>query len=452
MVFTKYHEIFELNSKFYLFNTNNGALIEFDNLKTLNEYTNDNFQALSDEDKSILLEQEFLVDEDFDVKQHLCNKLNYNLSKYSLNKDEVKIDFALTDGCNFCCPYCFEKENLNCAKLDSSHLLKTSEKLFYYITQLVEKFHVKKVKIVYYGGEPTLEKKFIAEFSKKVKDYLHKHGCEYRYNIITNGYLIDEQFLKSLTYEDCEFIQITIDGEKDFHNSRRTNKAKINTFDKIIENINLCAQLQFKTVIRLNIDKTNIESEKKFLDNIDRLFNKDFLGKYIFVDLARVFGTDNSYDLVEFEEIRKLLVKKCRKYSLLNEGLKAKSVSTFCIAESISRDIVIDNKGNLYRCWNNVFDNNCRINTLDDLINNQFDPYDKTDITLDFVEDLSLNCINKGKCFKCKFIKYCQGLCPRIRKNIIEKIDKDIYTEDLCKEIIKKRIFSIIEGVVKEND
>lgn len=450
MVFTKYHEIFEIDKVRYLFNTNNGALIELDDdsfSKIENSVKSNDFSEFSTSELEILKEQEFIVDDDCYQRQTLINRLNYNLSKYSLDKDEVKIDFALTNNCNFCCPYCFEKDNLGCGIVNRESLIKTGETLFKYIKNLVEKHSIKRLKIVYYGGEPTLEKDFIIEYGNKIKKYLNDNGCAYRFNIITNGFLLDEEFLSRLNSEDCEFIQVTIDGDKDFHNSRRTNKAKINTFDKIVNNVNLCSKYKLKTVIRLNIDKTNVESEIVFLDKMEHLFKPEYLGKYIFLDIARVFGSENSYDLYEFEDIRKMFVEKTEKYDMIHQNLNVQELSTFCIAESVSRDLVIDNEGKLYRCWNNVFDDKCKINTLDDVINNNYDPYDKTDITLDFVESMSLNNVNNGKCFECKYIKYCHGLCPRIRKSILEGIERNIYKDNECQEIMKKRISSIIKSM-----
>lgn len=89
-------------------------------------------------------------------------------------------------------------------------------------------------------------------------------------------------------------------------------------------------------------------------------------------------------------------------------------------------------------------DENFKIGTIQERLNNNCDPYDNSDITLDFVENMSLMNANNSKCFSCKYIKYCQGLCPRIRKNITENIDRNIYKNNECKKIIKKRIQQLI--------
>lgn len=174
------------------------------------------------------------------------------------------------------------------------------------------------------------------------------------------------------------------------------------------------------------------------------MLEKKYFGQYIFVDIARVFGSINSFNLFEYEKYREELFDICYKQKLVNANLLVSNLNTFCIAESLTKDIVLDSNGNLYRCWNNVFDENFKIGTIKERLINNCDPYDSSDITLDFVENMSLMNVNNSKCFSCKYIKYCQGLCPRIRKNIIENIDRNIYKNNECKKIIKKRIQQLI--------
>ena len=446
MELTNYCEIFNINNKKFLFNTNNGSLIVLDlesYKKIILFKKNKDIAIFSEDEIAVLIDQEFLVESNFDEEIKNKNKLTYNISKYSSEKESVKIDFAITNLCNFCCPYCFERENLNKKERCSSNLIKTSEYLYQYIDKVTLDY-VKDLKIVYYGGEPTLEKNFIIKFNEKVKNLCVEKNIKFHFNIISNGYLIDEDFVKHLQFEDCDFIQITIDGEKEFHNSRRTNKCKINTFDKIIYNINKCAENKIKIVIRLNVDKQNYQSIKQFLEKIANLLGEKYFGQYIFVDIARVFGSINSFNLFEYEKYREELFDICYKQKLVNANLMVSNLNTFCIAESLTKDIVLDSNGNLYRCWNNVFDENFKIGTIQERLNNNCDPYDNSDITLDFVENMSLMNVNNSKCFSCKYIKYCQGLCHSIRKNIIENIDQNIYKNNECKKIIKKRIQQLI--------
>ena len=232
----------------------------------------------------------------------------------------------------------------------------------------------------------------------------------------------------------------------------RTNINKINTFDTIIENTNLLVSNKFYTVIRLNVDKTNYKSVSNLLSKLKNLVSEKYFGEYLTVDIARVFGSDKSFDLYEYEDIRQELFNIASANKLIKINLGCKDLTTFCIAEGLSDDLVIDFKGNLYRCWNNVFNTNHRIGTIDELKLRNYNPYEITNITLEFVNKLSLNRVNGGKCFDCEFCKYCHGLCPAVRKSIINGEERNIYKNDECKEIIKKRLNQLLRCKLENND
>ena len=445
---TKYIYKTKIKNKEYWLNLNNSAIIELDNdtLKKIKEYKKTQDKTIFSEfEYNTLCELEFLVDENHDENVKSVNELTYNISKYNNKKDRIKIDFALTNKCNFCCPYCFEKEELNkCIDNQNSKLKETAVKLMNYIDIMLD-CGIKDLEVVFYGGEPTLEKEFIIDFIQNIKEKCLNKQANFSYVFVTNGFLFDIEFIKKLNRDDCKFIQITLDGEKDFHNSRRTNVNKINTFDILIRNINSLLEMKFKTVIRLNVDKTNFISVKCLLNNIDKLCNYNKDANYLSVDIARVFGSEDSYDLYEYEDVRKELVDIAFDKHLMQTRMGAKPLTTFCIAESLSNDLVIDNFGNLYRCWNNVFNNEYKIGTIDDLLKRECDPFETSNKTLEFVQKYSLSNVNNRKCFDCEFCKYCQGLCPNVRKLILDGEERNIYKNNECKKIIKKRLKQMIE-------
>lgn len=449
MKLSKYCELFEFDDKKYLFNFNNGSLIELDNesILKIKKAINLNQYEFREEEINILASQNFLVEDNFDENQKNINKITYSISKYNNDKTFLKVDFALTNQCNFNCPYCFEKDNLCKIGINNENKLsETGELLLTYIEKKLIK-GVTYVEIVFYGGEPTLEKNFIINFINKLDLLCNKYNAEYKYVFITNGFLFDENFILELDNSHCKFIQVTIDGEKERHNTRRTNVAKVNTFDTIVENINKLVKNGFHVVIRLNVDKESFSSIKRFLINIENLIPKEYFGKYLSVDIARVFGCCGAYDLYEYENYRKELVDISIDKNLIKPRLNCKDLTTFCIAESLSNDLVIDFKGNLYRCWNNVFDESFKIGTLDNLLQRDCNVFETSERTLEFVSNLSLDKVNSGKCFECKYCKYCQGLCPAIRKNIIHSIDRNIYNNEECKQIVRKRVEQLIKYI-----
>lgn len=95
MELTNYCEIFNINNKKFLFNTNNGSLIVLDlesYKKIILFKKNKDIAIFSEDEIAVLIDQEFLVESNFDEEIKNRNKLTYNISKYSSEKESVKID------------------------------------------------------------------------------------------------------------------------------------------------------------------------------------------------------------------------------------------------------------------------------------------------------------------------------------------------------------------------
>ncbi len=131
------------------------------------------------------------------------------LARY--NKEIINLTIAPTLDCNFNCEYCFEENRIQEYMNDE-----TENAIIEYINTIGEN---KDVRITWYGGEPLLDKKRIYSISRKVQE---KHNL--LSSIITNGYLLDKEFIDDLKNLNIISIQITIDGSEDTHNRRRPHK------------------------------------------------------------------------------------------------------------------------------------------------------------------------------------------------------------------------------------
>ena len=69
---------------------------------------------------------------------------------------------VFTGGCNFRCPYCFEKDVLRPGKMTDS----TVNDIYKFIEK--EMSHLEAVNITWYGGEPLLEMETICTLSKRL--------------------------------------------------------------------------------------------------------------------------------------------------------------------------------------------------------------------------------------------------------------------------------------------
>ncbi|QRG87293.1 radical SAM/SPASM domain-containing protein [Bulleidia sp. zg-1006] len=443
MKFSKYQIATRINDKYILFNTYNSAIIEL-NKQTYDKYqlakkTND-CTLFDEQEIEILTNENFIVSEDEEVTREKEIADTYFKSKIS-NGASVKIDIGITNKCNFHCSYCFENGNRDTYQNTMDEV--KFEKLFLQLKEYVNNCldnEIKNVEIVWYGGEPSLELERIIEINKYFSNYSKTRGFTYSNIIITNGFSISKKFLSQLKEQNIQYIQITLDGLRDYHNARRNIDNKTDSFSIILENIKKLIEFQTEVVIRINIDKNNSSNILKLINFLYKYFNHDYIGKYLFIALGRVFGSISSYTHEEYADIYSNIFKKANKLGFIKEFIDCGVVTAFCTAETDNLNVTIDYDGNIYKCWNDIFNKNNMIGniyTRDRL---------ESPIKKIYMDDLSLENVNNGNCLKCKMIKFCGGLCPYTRLLIKKGIEDNIYTNNVCEKIARKHLIANLKG------
>ena len=123
-----------------------------------------------------------------------------------------------------------------------------------------------------FGGEPLLPQ------NRCLLEHIIKQAPEKCYDIITNGYYLD-QYVDLLSQIDVSYVMVTLDGGRSIHDKKRVLANGGPTFDTILNNIQTCLQNRIAIRIRMNIDGDTIsESERlrnellqKFQDYTDLL-------------------------------------------------------------------------------------------------------------------------------------------------------------------------------------
>ena len=439
---TKYRELITLDEHLILYNLINGSLLELDN-NTYERFSNldsDELQkVLSDDEIELLNNTGFIVD---DKNISDLNQLTYHKSKYS-DGNIIKIDIPITDECNFVCPYCFEKDCRKssegcCAEQESMEREEFLDELLLYLENRITNT-VKEIQIVWYGGEPLLEQKLIIQYGKQLEDFGKKHNIKISQAIVTNGFLLNERLIYELAQFNISFIQITLDGPEEIHNRTRNLTVPVNSYHVILKNISKALRAGLTIIIRVNVDKKNIVAVNQLIDDLTCCDIHEYIGKTLFFDLARIFGSEDSFDLMSYEKaIRELTIKACRLH-FMKPMVQIGSLNAFCAAECSNSSYVIDYNGNMYKCWNNVFN---RAKIIANIRNVNRSSAELIQKESKVVEDVSLDNLNDRKCFSCKYVLYCQGMCPFVRKRIFKKTENDQYHEYTvnCMDVIRERI------------
>lgn len=271
--------------------------------------------------------------------------------------------FLITYDCNFRCPYCYEAGIAQDKIRQKVFTKEMVDKAYNAIMEIQPQEKLRSQTIALYGGEPLLKE------NKEITQYIIAKGKElnFKFHAITNGYDLD-------SYEDLlspnliSHLQITIDGMKNLHNTRRVHFAGYETFDKIVANIGLALKKDVSIVVRVNTDRNNFDDLlqlKRLFDELHYTENDKFS-----IDSALLRNYDETNDSKknlafltqkEFVEKHKELKFEygCHDYGALRNLHSAivnhkplQFRSTFCAAQTNSN--VLDPFGKIYPCWDVV--------------------------------------------------------------------------------------------------
>ena len=270
--FTKYHYIHKVDDDhYYLLHTLLGGLelISPDEKKLIDKWISDtSINPQNDfEDKLFtdLLSRKYILSSE-DEKNLFQNAVK--LAQKSSENSKQVITFVLSYNCNFCCPYCFEKDKDNESRVLSKELI---DKVF--------DLHNNNIPFIcFYGGEP-----FLTEHREAI-EYIVSKAPNACYSAITNGYNLD-LFLDILKKVKTDFFQITLDGVQEIHDKFRKLKDGGETYEKILNNIDLLLQNNIAVKIRMNITEQNISS---CISLREQLSNK-YKNKPLYFELQPVF-------------------------------------------------------------------------------------------------------------------------------------------------------------------
>ncbi|MDM8157023.1 radical SAM protein [Amedibacillus dolichus] len=418
MKFSKFNITFDYNNKSYLTNTFSKSILEIDSrIKRIIE--NNISDALSKNEESLLGEHGFMVNESIDE----IGLLRYRSNKLKNDKSEMEFVICPTLECNFSCTYCFESPRKGCMSQE------IQDQVLQFIFEKVNDPDNKSVHIIWFGGEPLLYPDILLKMNDKLYQYCKENNKLFKSEIITNGYLLNVELVEKLIKCHIEHLQITLDGAKCSHDSRRILKNGDGTFDVIYKNLELLFNKPITVSLRMNVDKTNLENIADLEKSILKLNNPNIICHPAIVELSDMHFQDIKekcfYDDSELQMYygHPTISKYYNSYKCSDYGLR----SFFCEAEH-EHSFVIDEIGNVYKCWNSVGVDDEVYCTVKDTTPNPA-------IVSVF---LGRDPFTEKKCVDCPYIPICAGGCVMQKKlrneneccdnkfNFLESVKKSI--------------------------
>ncbi len=89
--------------------------------------------------------------------------------------------------------------------------------------QAIER-HCNHISICLFGGEPLINFDIAKYILGEIEVFCKENDLTYSCFVITNGTLLSKEVLEDLIYHNCNMIQVTLDGVRETHDSRRMYK------------------------------------------------------------------------------------------------------------------------------------------------------------------------------------------------------------------------------------
>jgi uncharacterized protein len=248
-----YNLFFDVDDAIILFNSYRGTLIEVPS--ELQKYLQENeIHNISASIIGDLFDLGFLVHaSDDELSQYVAA---YEESKNKTG--ELWLKLFLATSCNLRCHYCYQNAPEKVGKVISKAAL---ERLLRWLNAEYSSGSINVLNLELYGGEPLLASLHLSNFITSLNKISESHGSFVNYSIVTNGTLLNDELI-DLFIANKVAMQITLDGDKATHDSRRTWKMTgLGTFDEICRNIEkICAKGGEKLIrLRMNVDQENIQ-------------------------------------------------------------------------------------------------------------------------------------------------------------------------------------------------
>jgi uncharacterized protein len=401
--------------KFVIYNTISNALIESDVeqvelLKSLiGSNSLDNLKDLFNDNIDLLIKDGIFISTEVDEKELIKNRTiqlrrDFDSSKF------LYITICPTNACNLRCIYCFEKE-----KGEKVIENNNSSDIINYIESIIkEQSNIQTLDIMWYGGEPLMNFKYIEDISEKLILLANKFEKEYKAGIITNGTLLSQEIIDRFEQLKISDVQISIDGGKSSHNKKRIYKEGKGTYDVILKNASLLPK-KLKTTIRIHCDTIVLNSLNELFSDLEKHGIWPQRAGFVTLNLANL-KSDGNISEGEFFKAREFFrIMQLRYYNrwarnnnVKQAGLKVKypSIMTpFCGTASSVNGCVIDDKGYASKCFEDVY---CKDK-------NAFHLKDKNSKNNNYTNYVDYNKFTSDiKCNNCKIMPICETNCIKL--------------------------------------
>ncbi len=355
-----------------------------------------------------------LIDDDVDELRLIESR--FFKARFS-NTQPLMFTIAPTMRCNLACSYCYAAEATACP---SSMSQSTIQQVGNFIGNLLaaRPEHLRRINVSWAGGEPLADIPTFTSLAEEIFNKTESLGALYWGNgLVTNGTLLEEKLLNQLIVQPFKIrlIQLTLDGPRALHDSRRIALTKKPTFDLICGKMALAKQY-VDIHVRVHVD-ANFEPSRfqQVIDDVLQTGAVETCDTNVTFHLGRLHCTSLSlncqttgsgipvmsvdrYSALELECAR--VAKAAGVRFGMQDWAEPLDVPCGSVQEA---NYVIDAEGNLGKCWESMGMDKDTVGTVNCGPSFHCSAYHKW---LDF------NPFVRATCRECNYLPLCVGGCP----------------------------------------
>lgn len=322
-------------------------LSKYDNYITCNEEIVNVLKEVKNEEeielmKSLLpyIQQEYKI-------RNIIKEIEKNKT---LKKDIDTLQVNTSYSCNMRCKYCFAEDGSHgksgFMKLEDIH------KVYDFINK---NNHKDTFKVVFVGGEPLINKKYVYEFINKEEEC----NANLSYIIITNGTLIDDKIVDLMKNKNL-MLNISIDSnDKKINDYLRPMQGENSSYSTLIDDkFVMMEDVKEKISINCTVTKNNLHISEMFKEFYKNGFSK-FHFQEVVTENSNLKIDDKDADILidEYKKITQYLTKIVDRNETINcypltDGLLEleKRQPKYCKCTTMENIIAVSPDFKLYPC------------------------------------------------------------------------------------------------------
>ncbi len=356
-----------------------------------------------------------LVDNGFIVKDDI-DELSIIRERHKKAVDDKNYFLIIlpTLNCNYKCWYCIQDHVPSI--MDASTLRSICNHIDYMISQE----HITSLHLDWFGGEPFM---FFDKIIKPITKYAIKRCKEqnipFMCGATTNGYFINGKISRQLTDLQFRQFQITLDGEKQYHDKVKFTKGCESTFDHVLGNINGILEYNDSVRIFLRINYTHDSLTENIVEQVNSFIDIRYRERVI-ITPKKVWQ-----EAVD-KKFSSILIPILDSFEQSGYMVARMDMLTSSIPCYVNRKYynAISYNGHVVKCTacDDLYSTEPKGRLMPDGIIKWTDSYDELCTAPTFENE---------RCLECNKLPLCMGQCPRDHLLGYRRCKYDVFDEDL---------------------